>query len=326
MCLSEPLRRRHADFLAAAQNADGGFAGREGPSDLYYTAFALRGLALTGRLDEDISSRAARFLGDNVARTLPTVDFLSLVLSAVLLEAVTGIDVYAQAGRDRKQTLLENTSRFRRSDGGYAKTERSGSSSTYHTFLVAACLELAGEEVAQRERLTEMARSRQRPDGGFVEIDGLDHSGTNPTAAAVGLLRLLDALDETARSQSSRFLAGMQNDEGGLRANTRIAPADLLSTFAGLTALADLESPEAIDVAAARRYVESLQLGEGGFRAGAWDDRADLEYTFYGLGALALLEERVQGSGFRVQDTSSTPSQIPSAQIRTPNPEPRTPS
>jgi geranylgeranyl transferase type-2 subunit beta len=324
MCLREPLRCRHGEFLAAAQNADGGFSGREGPSDLYYTGFALRGLALLGRLDEGISSRAARFLEGNVARPLPTVDFLSLVLSAVLLEAIAGIDVFAQAGRDRKQLLLDNTNRFRRSDGGCAKTERSGSSSTYHTFLVTACLELAGADVAGRERMAAMVRSRQRPDGGFVELDGLDHSGTNPTAAAVGLLRLLDALDGPARSQSSRFLAGMQNHEGGLRANTRIAVADLLSTFAGLTALADLESFEAIDAAATRRYVESLQLGQGGFRGAAWDDRADLEYTFYGLGTLALLEGeaagRRQGSGFGVQGSGLQSDPFPNPTHPIPKP------
>jgi geranylgeranyl transferase type-2 subunit beta len=217
------------------------------------------------------------------------IDFLSLVFSAVLMEAAGGIDVYEQSGRDRTQALLETAGRFRRSDGGYAKTERSGSSSTYHTFLVAACLQLAGAAVDEPERTAALVRSRQRADGGFVELDGLDHSGTNPTAAAVGLLRLLDALDEPARSRSRAFLAGMQNVEGGLRANTRIPAADLLSTFAGVTALADLDALAAVDGAAVRRYVESLQHADGGFRGGAWDDCPDVEYTFYGLGSLALL-------------------------------------
>ena len=81
----------------------------------------------------------------------------------------------------------------------------------------------------------------------------------------------------------------MQNAEGGLRAHARIPAADLLSTFAGLAALADLDALSAVDTAAARRYLDSLALPGGGFRGGAWDDRADLEYTFYGLGVLALL-------------------------------------
>jgi len=289
MRLPEPVRRRHAEFLAAAQNPDGGFPGREGPSDLYYTGFALCGLALLGGLREAVASRAAGFLGGHVESSLPSVDFLSLVFSAVLLEFMTGFDVFGSAGRDRRQVLLERTEPFRRDDGGYAKTPRSGPSSTYHTFLVAACRELAGIAVSEPVRMAGLARSRQRPDGGFVELDGLEHSGTSPTAAAVGLLRLLDAMEEPIRLASGRFLAGMQNLEGGLRANTRIPVADLLSTFVGLVALADLESLSGVDAASARRYVRSLEVPQGGFRGGAWDDRPDVEYTFYGLGVQALL-------------------------------------
>jgi len=81
----------------------------------------------------------------------------------------------------------------------------------------------------------------------------------------------------------------MQGAEGGLRANTRVGVADLLSTFSGLVILDDLAETGRIDVPAARRYVESLELALGGFRGGIWDDQPDVEYTFYGLGALCLL-------------------------------------
>ena len=287
--LPERVLRRHAEFLAAGQNPDGGFPGREGPSDLYYTGFALRGLALSAGLGEGIAARAAEFLRSRLEAPLASVDFLSLAFSAVLLEAASGVDVFQLAGLDRKQAVADATVRFRRADGGYAKTERSGASSTYHTFLVAACLQLVDVPLPEPPKIERLIRLRQRPDGGFVELDGLDQSGTNPTAAAIGLLRLLEAMDEPTRTASAKFLAGMQNAEGGWRANTRIPAADLLSTFAGLVALADLGALPAVDTAAARRYVESLALPEGGFRGGAWDDRADLEYTFYGLGVLALL-------------------------------------
>ena len=289
MRLPEDVLRRHAGFLAARQNPDGGFSGREGPSDLYYTGFALRGLALSAGLDEGIAARAAEFLRARLESRLASIDFLSLVFSAVLLEAVTGVDVCRQAGLDRKQTVADATARLRREDGGYAKTERSGQSSTYHTFLTAACLELVEVSIPEPQKIERLVRLRQRADGGFVELEGLDCGGTNPTAAAVGLLRLLGAMDDSTREESVKFLAGMQNAEGGLRAHGRIPVADLLSTFAGLAALADLEALPAVDAASARCYAESLALAGGGFRGGAWDDTADLEYTFYGLGVLALL-------------------------------------
>src|SRR5882762_11219793 len=56
------FRKRHAAYLADCQNPDGGFSGREGESDLYYTGFALRGLACLGCLTEPIVSNAAKFL------------------------------------------------------------------------------------------------------------------------------------------------------------------------------------------------------------------------------------------------------------------------
>jgi geranylgeranyl transferase type-2 subunit beta len=48
--LDEDVRRRQAAYLLEAQQPDGGFAGREGGSDLYYTGFALRALSVFGVL------------------------------------------------------------------------------------------------------------------------------------------------------------------------------------------------------------------------------------------------------------------------------------
>ena len=168
-------------------------------------------------------------------------------------------------------------------------TPKSGYSSTYHTFLTAAGKQLVGATLDGADRLVQLARRRQRDDGGFVELDQIEQSGTSPTAAAVGLLRMLDALEDSVGNPAVGFLAGLQNPEGGLRANTRIPIADLLSTFTGLVALADLDAMGAVDVAAARGYSLALEQPGGGFRGGAWDDTADVEYTFYGLGVLALL-------------------------------------
>jgi geranylgeranyl transferase type-2 subunit beta len=297
LSLPEDFRQRQARYLASQQAADGGFPGRQGPGDLYYTGFALRGLALVGALEEPVAARAAAFLQARLDDPLPAVDFLSLVFSAVLLEAVAGIDVFGRAGADRKERVARALEPLRRDDGSYAKTSRGVHGSTYHTFLAAACKQLAGLPLDEAPEMLRWIASQRRADGGFVELAPLEHSGTNPTAAAIGLFRLLSTpegpmspgLDEATRAGAVRFLAGMQNFEGGLRANTRIPAADLLSTFAGLVALADLDALAQLDRDAARRYVQALELPEGGFRGGAWDDRADVEYTFYGLASLALL-------------------------------------
>lgn len=287
--LPEPTRARHAAYLSAAQGAEGGFAGRRGPPDLYYTGFATQALAMLGKLENPTAARVAGFLQPRVQQPLPVVDFLSLVTTAVLVEAAAGIEVFAEAGCDRRRRVIQFVERFARRDGGYAKTERDANGSTYHTFLVAACKELVGAPLDEPERMAELVRSRRRVDGGFVEIGAMRHSGTNPTAAAVALLRILGKLDEPTRSAAAGFLAGMQNEQGGLRANLRVPVADLLSTFTGLVALADLNALSAIDRGTALRFVKALEGADGGFRPGAFDETVDVEYTFYGLGTLALL-------------------------------------
>ncbi len=60
--LSDAFRERHTEYFAQAQRADGGFAGREGGSDLYYTSFALRGLAILGGLTDEVADRVTRYL------------------------------------------------------------------------------------------------------------------------------------------------------------------------------------------------------------------------------------------------------------------------
>jgi geranylgeranyl transferase type-2 subunit beta len=287
--LPDETRRRNRAFLAAAQADDGGFAGRQGPSDLYYTGFALRGLVLLDGLSGSVAERAGRFLRRRLAGEMPSIDFFSLIQSALVLETTSAVNVFAQAGCDRREIVTRTLERFRRGDGGYAKTARSPHSSTYHTFLAASCRQLVGLPLDDGPKLVELIRSRRREDGGFVELAPLKRGATNPTAAAIGLLRLARALDEPIRQAAAAFLAGMQNAEGGFRANRRVPVADLLSTFTALATLADLDALSAVDPALARRYGQSLELAEGGFRGGAWDDTADVEYTFYGVGTLALV-------------------------------------
>jgi geranylgeranyl transferase type-2 subunit beta len=294
--LPEDLRVRQADYLKKSQRDDGGFAGREGESDLYYTAFGLRGLALLGELHGEPAQRAAEYLRRQLSGQTPLVDFISLLFAGALLQTSSGVDVFAASAPDWRESVASLFERFRRSDGGYAKTDEGQSSSTYHTFLVVIAEQLLGRQPVDRPRFVGFARSRQREDGGFVEIGPMRRSGTNPTAAAAGLLNILDAFDDDLRSGVVDFLCEMQTDEGGLKANTRIPLADLLSTFTGILTLADLNTIDEIDCAAARHYVSSLEANDGGFRGGVWDEAPDVEYTFYGLGALALFPLSEQGS------------------------------
>ncbi len=285
----DPSRRqRHAAFLAALQNPDGGFPGRQGPSDPYYTSFALRGLALAGGLNGPVAHRAAEYLRQQVGWPLALVDQASVIFAASLLEAIAGAKVFA-SWAEARAWLRAGLDACRSADGGYAKAPRSTTSSTYGTFLAVTAMEFAGLPLAEPNQIAALLRRRQRDDGGFVELDAMRRGGTNPTAAAVAVLRVLDALDASIAERAARFLLGMQNAEGGFCAHGRIPVADLLSTFTALAALGDLSAVDRVDAQAARRYVLRCEDPNGGFCGGWGDPTPDAEYTFYGLGAESLL-------------------------------------
>ncbi len=301
--LPQEIRVRHATFFRKAQQPDGGFAGREGGSDLYYTSFALRGLAVLGELHGEVAERAAQFLQHRLTTHAPLLDLLSLVYGASLLEMSASLEPFAESRNDWQDVVADTLESLRTADGGYAKGPEGAAGSTYHSFLVAITLQLLQRPLVEPENLARFVREQQRDDGGFVEIRVAQRSGTNPTAAAIGLLRIVDPLREEATltpsvcEEVAHFLVSLQTTEGGLRANTRIPIADLLSTFTGVLTLADLSQTQGLDLEGARQFVESLEVQSGGFLAAEWDDRADVEYTFYGLAGMALLRASTPKSG-----------------------------
>ncbi len=287
--LPDEVRRRNTRYLLEAQNPDGGFSGREGGSDLYYTGFALRSLAVLQALNPDVCGKAAGFLRTKMTGSAGVVDFFSLVVSCYLVPLGGGPDVLADAPPDWRERVAGTLETFRTPDGGYGKTPGAPHGSTYTSFLVTLCLQLLNRPTPNPEKLAAFVKSRRRPDGGYVEISAMKRSGTNPTAAGVGVLQILGELDEPAARETADFLAALPSPfEGGLRANDRIPAADLLSTFTGGWTLDQLGFATKLDWEKVRSYADECERPIGGFRGGLWDDRTDVEYTFYGLGTLAL--------------------------------------
>ncbi len=287
--LPHEVQQRHARYVLSRQRDDGGWGGREGESDVYYTSFALRSLAILGLLEGSLAERCADFLRSRMGRHETIVDLLSLVYSAKLIEAACGLDAFQAARQDWPNRLAELLSKLRRDDGGFSKSLEGRVGSTYQTFLVLLCLELIEEACPDTEAVGEFLLRHRQADGGFLEIRVGKRSGTNPTAAAIGALRVLNKLDATIVVEAVEFLAEMQTDEGGFQANTRIPLPDLLSTFTACVTLADLDGLSAISCQGARDYAWGMQQPEGGFRGFEFDPADDIEYTFYGLGTLALL-------------------------------------
>jgi geranylgeranyl transferase type-2 subunit beta len=280
------------NFILRFQQADGGFAGREGGSDLYYTSFAVRVLALLDALDQTRCQTISAYLKSAAAsrKEYSLIDLVSWLYSVMTVQLIGNLPPFSGDTESFVDEVTASLEAFRRPDGGYAKTNEGGVGSTYHTFLAALCYELLGRSTPDRSGVERFVLSQRRDDGGFVEIGQMRRSGTNPTAAAAALLKQFGSMDERTSRGVESFLNGVKGDEGGYRANTQIPFCDLLSTFTGLVTAQELGFAKLIDVESCLRYVIELERAEGGFRGAAWDEHADPEYTFYGLGAIALLQ------------------------------------
>jgi len=287
--LTPEFRSRHANWLKNCQRDDGGFAGREGESDPYYTSFALRTLWVLGELDVETAESAGRFLRQRMQKRDSIVDLMSLIFAAAILEMASGVVVISDEDHQWRDNVAALLAKLRTEDGGFAKTPEGRAGSTYQTFLSVLCHELMEVPVPDVEGVLRFLVSQNQPDGGYREIRVAKRAGVNPTAAAIGSLKTLGHLDATEQTDTIEFLLEMQGDEGGLAANTRIPFADLLSSCTGLITLVDLGAASRLDAPRLQSYAESMQR-DGGFVGFALDQTPDVEYTFYGVATMSLLQ------------------------------------
>jgi geranylgeranyl transferase type-2 subunit beta len=256
--------RARVDFVRARQMPDGGFAGRLGGSDVYYTDFALRTLTLL-EPDGDALRRAAvyvRSIGGNPATVAEC--FNRLNCARMLADAGVIVEVEADPILDRL---------------------RNAGATAYDLFLSALCHDMLDAAFPERNDAI----------GGLLEM--LDRAGddlqTNDAAAAVGFLMMHTALDQPVAEAVTDAIASMQAPAGGFRAHREAPEPDLLSTFSALVTLAASHALDRVDLAEAGRFVRSLAAPDGGFRSCAADEEMDVEYTYCGVASAALLKGHV---------------------------------
>jgi geranylgeranyl transferase type-2 subunit beta len=288
--MEEPRRERHRSFIVSRQQSDGGFGGREGGSDLYYTSFAVRSLGMLGGMSPAEAKSVGAYLARFGWQELGVIDLMNWLYTALAVQVFGGGDLLEDEEPDWPERISSKLERVRTTDGGYAKSEEGAAGSTYHSFLVTLTYELLGMTPPRPNKLIQFTYDRQRDDGGFVEIAPMKNSGTNPTAAAVGLMSIIGGLDKELCEDVRDFLKETWSSEGGFQANKRIAFVDGLSTFTGLLTIQNLNITNLASEILIERFIsDELEFPTGGFRGAAWDDQADVEYSFYGLGCLALL-------------------------------------
>lgn len=275
-----------AEFVQAQQQVDGGFPGREGASDPYYTDFALRTLSLFPANAATMQRTGSYW--EHAAP--PPNDVVSTFhrLNAARLLSRCGVRISVDP-----QRLIQILESSRLPNGGFARPPDHRLSAS-HTFLGLLCLQMLGQELSERHLIVQQVAALQGPNGGFRELAGEGPEQTNATAAAVAVLTLCGALDEETGRRAAGFLARMQAPDGGFCAHPEAPGGDLLSTFTGLLTLLALAPPESeVDLAGIARFVRSVAAPGGGFGGFLGDGGTDIEYTYYGLGTLALLNIRL---------------------------------
>ena len=287
--LSVGLRERQRRFVLDRQRADGGFAGRLGASDLYYTDFALRVLWLAeepaGRAEDTRAAleRIAVFIQKTGVAPRDVVDWFSVLNVARMLKNCglnTGsadVSSASQISNLKSQIPIPNPQSAIRNP-----------QSSYHTFLAALSYEMLGEPFPESAAAAGTIAALKRPDGGYTETPSGTAGQTNASAAAVAFLTMRGAITTPDR-ETVNFFCAMQAPDGGFRASVEAPESDLLSSFTALVTLFALDGFKSIDLTAAVRWIGSLAGEEGGFRAALSDTEPDIEYTYYGLGALALV-------------------------------------
>lgn len=287
------------EFLRRQLTPDGGFSGRDGRSDLYYTVFGLEAsLALGVELPhERINAYLDSFeTGDS----LDLVHLTSLIRCRANMVELVGPSAPGRASvparlrvscGDARPTegvakrLLEHRSR----DGGFHIAPDAPGGSAYGSFMALGACQDLGLDMPDMEAVTRSIYSLQMPDGGFSNEPEMAISATPATAAAICVLHYLK---QPVPEAALRWLLDRVGPQGGfmvLPLTGDLAIPDLLSTATALFslslvgALAEDGREKHLD------YLDSLWNAQGGFRGHAGDQIVDCEYTYYGLLSLGCL-------------------------------------
>jgi prenyltransferase beta subunit len=271
-------------FIGRQLNEDGGFKGRGGQSDLYYTVFGIEALlALNARLDRAGIATYLRRFGDG--------DSLDLVHLACLARCWADISEPGNAAIEGplRDSILRRLEGYRCADGGYSNSSGAQRGTAYGCFLALGAYQDLDGGMENVTALADCVESLRTPDGAYSNDPTIRIGATPATAAA---LTILHYLNKPVSDASIEWLLSQRHPKGGFVAvpvEGSYGMPDLLSTATALHALVlagvslDSVSEKCLD------FLDSLWSTEGAFR-GSWaDSTLDCEYTYYGLLSLGHL-------------------------------------
>ncbi len=266
-------------FLRRQLAPDGGFQGRDGRSDLYYTVFGLEASLMLG-VDIDRTRMSSYLDGFGEGESLDLVHLAALIRCRANRATVGNPEILAQR-------LMAYKSR----DGGFNMIPGDVRGSAYGNFLALGAWQDLGMDCPDVEAMTESIASLQRPEGGYANEAAMTSGATPATAAAICVLHYLK---RPVPESAMQWLLARAHPLGGFVAipfGGEAGVPDLLSTATALHALS-LIGVRMHDMRDRHLdYLDSLWNAEGGFRGHWADEVVDCEYTYYGLLALGTLTQ-----------------------------------
>ena len=308
--LDPPAARRVVTFARDRQMPDGGFRGRGGGSDIYFTVFGLGVLGAAGAIPErrPLADYLAGFgtgEGLDFVHRVCLVRCLSVLsdlgrLPAFMAVAVARSGLLERLVRMRAARppsprvpagLVDALAPYRTQDGGYEQDARQRDcASAYACFLAWLAYQDAGHPMPQPDALLACLATLRREDGSYANARSVNSGATTATAAAVVLLceAGLPVADITRDGLLQR-----RDAAGGFRAGVGTPVPDLLSTASALYALSRAGALPPDGREPDEDFVSSLWNEDGGFSGHTLDAESDVEYTFYALLALGCLADGV---------------------------------
>ncbi|MDD5349397.1 MAG: prenyltransferase/squalene oxidase repeat-containing protein [Chthoniobacteraceae bacterium] len=268
-------------FLRRSQTSEGGFAGRDGLADLYYTVFGMQAaLALDAPLA--IEPLRAYLQGFGGGEQLGFVSLCCLARGRALLR-----DAHAPLPPTPGRELAARIAAFRAGDGGFHSTPNSPHGTASAAFLAAGAWEDLRQRMPDAKRLAQSVKALATSDGGWASERGVPLGSTHAIAAAAAVPGVLASRADA--EAAGRWLLARAHPLGGFTASPLAPMPDLLSTATALQTLAALGIPLEPVREPCLGFLDSLWTNAGGFHGHWEDDVLDVEYTFYGLLALGSL-------------------------------------
>jgi prenyltransferase beta subunit len=271
------------EFLRRQLAPNGGFRGRDGRSDLYYTVFGLEAsLALGVELPRERISAYLQGFGAG--------DSLDLVHLTSLIRCQAGTsECCARTAGPARDSTIGHLLTYRSQDGGFNTVAGAPRGSVYGCFLALGACQDLDLNPADVDAVAESVRSLQVSDGGYSNEPAVTVSVTPATAAAISILHYLKRPVPEAAVRWLLDRVGRQGGFAAIPSAGNLAVPDLLSTATALFALARVGAlaPDAREKHLG--YLDSLWSPQGGFRGHRADEIVDCEYTYYGLLSLGIL-------------------------------------